>query len=42
LSLTLKEGHRLRVFENSALRGKFEAKRDEVTKAFLLLIPKYY
>jgi hypothetical protein len=30
-SLTLKEGHRLRVFENRVLRGIFGPKRDEVT-----------
>jgi len=30
-SLTLKKERRLRVFENRALRGKFRAKRDEVT-----------
>jgi hypothetical protein len=30
-SLTLKREHRLRVFENRVLRGKFGPKRDEVT-----------
>jgi hypothetical protein len=30
-SLTLREGHRLRVFENRVLRGIFGPKRDEVT-----------
>jgi hypothetical protein len=30
LSLTLKEEHRLRVFENRVLRRIFEPKRDEV------------
>jgi hypothetical protein len=30
-SLTLREGHRLRVFENRVLRGIFGLKRDEVT-----------
>jgi hypothetical protein len=30
-SLTLKEGHRLRVFENRVLRGVFGSERDEVT-----------
>jgi hypothetical protein len=30
-SLTLREEHRLRVFENRALRGIFGPKRDEVT-----------
>jgi hypothetical protein len=30
-SLTLREEHRLRVFENRALRRIFGAKRDEVT-----------
>jgi hypothetical protein len=30
-SLTLKEEHRLRVFENRMLRGIFGPKRDEVT-----------
>jgi hypothetical protein len=31
LSLTLREEHRLRVFENRALRRIFGPKRDEVT-----------
>jgi hypothetical protein len=31
-SLTLREGHRLRVFENRVLRRIFRAKRDEVTR----------
>jgi hypothetical protein len=30
-SLTLREEHRLRVFENRVLRGIFGPKRDEVT-----------
>jgi hypothetical protein len=30
-SVTLREKHRLRVFENRVLRGIFETKRDEVT-----------
>jgi hypothetical protein len=30
-SLTLREEHRLRVFENRVLRRTFEPKRDEVT-----------
>jgi hypothetical protein len=30
-SVTLREQHRLRVFENRVLRGKFGPKRDEVT-----------
>jgi hypothetical protein len=30
-SLTLREEHRLRVFENRVLRRKFGLKRDEVT-----------
>jgi hypothetical protein len=30
-SLTLREGHRLRVFENKVLRRIFETKRVEVT-----------
>jgi hypothetical protein len=30
-SLTLREEHRLRVFENRVLRRKFVPKRDEVT-----------
>jgi hypothetical protein len=30
-SLTLREGHRLRLFENRVLRRKFGPKRDEVT-----------
>jgi hypothetical protein len=29
--LTLRDGHRLRVFENKVLRRIFEPKRDEVT-----------
>ena len=31
-SLTLREEHRRRVFENRVLRGLFGAKRDEVTE----------
>jgi hypothetical protein len=31
-SLTLREEHRLRVFENKVLRRKFGPKRDEVTR----------
>ena len=31
LSLTLRKGHRLRVFENRVLRRVFGPKRDEVT-----------
>ena len=30
-SLTLREGHRLRVFENKVLRKNFVAKKDEIT-----------
>jgi hypothetical protein len=30
-SVTLREGHRLRVFENRVLRGMIGPKRDEVT-----------
>jgi hypothetical protein len=30
-SLTLREEHRLRVFENKVLRRIFEPKRDEIT-----------
>jgi hypothetical protein len=30
-SLTLREGHKLRMFENRVLRGIFEPKREEVT-----------
>jgi hypothetical protein len=30
-SVTLREEHRLRVFENRVLRGVFGVKRDEVT-----------
>jgi hypothetical protein len=30
-SLTLKEEHRMRVFENRELRNTFQPKRDEVT-----------
>jgi hypothetical protein len=30
-SLTLREGHRLRVFQNRVLRRIFEPKRDEAT-----------
>jgi hypothetical protein len=29
--VTLREGHRLRVFENRVMRGIFGPKRDEVT-----------
>jgi hypothetical protein len=32
LSLTLREQHRLRVFENRVLRRMFGPKRDEVTR----------
>jgi len=31
-SVTLKEEHRLRMFENGVLRRKFGPKRDEVTR----------
>ena len=31
LSLTLREEHRLRVFENKVLRKIFEAQKDEIT-----------
>jgi hypothetical protein len=31
-SLTLREEHRLKVFENRVLRRVFESKRDEVTR----------
>jgi hypothetical protein len=31
LCLAIKEGHRLRAFENRAVRRKFGLKRDEVT-----------
>jgi hypothetical protein len=34
LSLTLREEHRLRVFDNRALRRLFGPKRDEVTEEF--------
>jgi hypothetical protein len=34
LSLTLREEHRLRVFENRVLRGIFIPKRDEVTEGW--------
>jgi hypothetical protein len=33
VGLTLREEHRLRVFENRVLRGIFEPRRDEVTGA---------
>jgi hypothetical protein len=33
-SLTLREEHRLRVFENSVLRRIFGSKRDEVTRGW--------
>jgi hypothetical protein len=33
-SLTLREEHRLRVFENRVLRRIFGPKRDEVTEGF--------
>jgi hypothetical protein len=32
LGTTLREEHRLKVFENRVLRRKFEPKRDEVTR----------
>jgi hypothetical protein len=47
-SLTLREEHRLRVFENRVLRRIFGPKRDEVTGEWRnlhneeLLLPKYY
>jgi hypothetical protein len=48
-SLTLREEHRLRVFENRVLRRIFGPKRDEVMGEWrkllseeLLLIPRYY
>jgi hypothetical protein len=37
LSLTLKEEHWLRVFENSVLRKMFGPKRDDVTEAWRCL-----
>jgi hypothetical protein len=36
-SLTLREEHRLRVFENRVLRGIFGPKRDEVTEEWIRL-----
>jgi hypothetical protein len=36
-SLTLREEHRLRVFENGVLRRKFGPKRDEVTGRWIKL-----
>jgi glutamine synthetase len=33
-SLTLREEHRLKVFENKVLRKIFEVKRDEVTECW--------
>jgi hypothetical protein len=36
-SLTLREEHRLRVFENRVLRGIFGPKRDEVTGEWRML-----
>jgi hypothetical protein len=50
-SLTLREEHRLRVFENRILRRIFGLKQDEVTgeyrklhneKSQFLLIPRYH
>jgi hypothetical protein len=48
-SLTLREEHRLRVFENRVLRRIFGSKRDEVTGEWrkfqnevLVLIPRYH
>jgi hypothetical protein len=35
--LTFREKHRLRVFENRVLRGKFGPKRDEVTGKWRIL-----
>jgi hypothetical protein len=49
--LTLREEHRLRVFENRILRRIFGPKRDEVTgewkvsqreASYFILLPKYY
>jgi hypothetical protein len=47
-SLTLREEHRLRVFENRLLRRIFELKRDEVTggekcvmKSFITCTPHH-
>jgi hypothetical protein len=40
-SLTLREEHRLRVFENRVLRRIFGQKRDEVTGSYLVLFSKY-
>jgi hypothetical protein len=37
LSLTLREEHRLRVFENRVLRRIFRPKRDEVTGGWIKL-----
>jgi hypothetical protein len=36
-SLTLREGHRLRIFENQVVRRIFGPKRDEVTGEWRLL-----
>jgi hypothetical protein len=50
-SLTLREEHRLRVFENRVLRRIFGPKREEVTgewrklqkgASYCILLPKYY
>jgi hypothetical protein len=42
-SLTLREEHRLRMFENKVLRRIFGPKRDEVRGAsYFVLLPKYY
>jgi hypothetical protein len=47
LSLTLREEHRLRVFENRVLKRIFGPKRDEVTggcrgAAWFVLFAQYY
>jgi hypothetical protein len=41
-SLTLKEEHRLRVFENRVLRRRFRPKRDEVTGGWRKLHNEFY
>jgi hypothetical protein len=45
-SLTLREEHSLRVFENRVLRIIFGPKRDEITEergaSYFVLLPKHY
>jgi hypothetical protein len=40
-SLTLREGHRLRIFENRVLRRIFGPMKDEVTGGWFVLVAQY-